>query len=208
MKKIIKKIIINLYTLSYLIIKKKAKSKINLASGDQRIPGYINLDYSLSADIPINLNWGCLPFKDDTVEVVVCTSAINYFTKERARIIISETYRVLKIGGVVRFSTQDLRVISRAYVDHNIDLFKKQRKLTMDCKNNETDCDIFNEWISGYPTLGGRCKYIWDYETLEIIFHEVGFKEIKKMNYMESKIIEINQIDNRQDQMFYLEAVK
>jgi predicted SAM-dependent methyltransferase len=184
------------------------KNKVNLCSGDQKIPGYLSLDYSFSADIVVNLNRGRLPFKSNSLEVVTCVSAINYFSRQRGSEIVNEVYRVLKNGGVARFSSQDLEWIARRYIEKDVDFFYQKLSNGQDRFKGKTMGDKFNSWFYGYETLGGSSKYFYDYETLEDLFTAAGFSVIENKEYMDSRIREIEMIDNRKNQMFFLEAVK
>ncbi len=95
----------------------KAIQKVNLCSGPVQIEGYINIDIYPGADFILDLEKDLLPFADESVDVLVCISAINYFTRQRAAEIIKDVYRVLKPGGATHFASQDLRVLAGKYVN-------------------------------------------------------------------------------------------
>lgn len=182
--------------------------QINLGSGSQKIPGYWGLDLTASADLMIDLSRGKLPFKSGALESVVCTSALNYFTHKRAREIIRETYRVLKPGGIARFSVQDLRSLAERYLAKDNEFFFQKLPNGQDRFEGSTLGDKFVSWFYGYKTLGGPCRYMYDYESLSYLFKEAGFSTIEKKDYRDSRLENIELIDNRPDQMFFLEAVK
>ena len=54
---------------------------------------------------------------------------------------------------------------------------------------------FFIEKFSGIK--GKHHKYMFDYETMEKMFSQAGFKNIKNKKYLDSEINEIDQIDNR-----------
>lgn len=193
----------------YLKIKpKKKKTKLNLCSGNQEVPGYIGLDYNFSADLIFNLNRGNLPFKSNSLEVVTCISAINYFTRQRAQEIIYEVYRVLRMGGVARFSSQDLEWIAKRYIEKDVEFFFQKLSNGKERFEGKTMGDKFNSWFYGYKTSGGSSKYFYDYDTLADLFITAGFSVVEKKGYMDSRIEKIELIDNRKNQVFFLEAVK
>ena len=71
------------------------------------------------------------------------------------------------------------------------------------------DCTSFNAYFYDYSNAAGKhCKYVYDYITLERLFVEVGFRAVMQRKYLDSNIEEVKQIDNRPEQMFFLEAVK
>ena len=190
--------------------KKKGRmvTKLNLCSGNQEIPGYISVDFNFAANLTINLSRGRLPFKSDSIEVVTCISAINYFTRERGQEIVNETYRVLCMGGVARFSSQDLESIARRYIEKDAEFFFQKLSNGKERFEGKTMGDKLNSWFYGYKTSGGSSKYFYDYDTLADLFITAGFSVVEKKEYMDSRIEKIDLIDNRKNQVFFLEAVK
>lgn len=165
--------------------------KVNLCGVG--LEGFINVDISLKADRVRNLNWQRIPFKSNSVDQLICMSAINYFTKKRAQFLIKDVYRVLKPGGVCRFGVQDLQVICRKYL------------------SGEFDCDRINRWFGlgdGYKSNRQKCKYVYDYKTLSAMFYKFSF--VHPCEYQKSFYYPecLGQYDNRPEQMFYLEAMK
>lgn len=183
--------------------------KINLCGGGLKIPGYLDVDLNPRADVVIDLEKELLPFASGSVDVVICISAINYFSRKRGQEIIKDVYRILKSGGIARFGVQDLRTIAQKYIDNDRNFFFQKLPSGKERFHGETMADKINSWFYGYQTVNGKkCKYFYDFETLALLFKEAGFKDIKQKGYRDSTIPEIRLIDNRPDQMFFLEAVK
>jgi predicted SAM-dependent methyltransferase len=167
------------------------QSKINLCGGVVKIHGYTNVDICGNPDITIDLEKELLPFDDNSVDVIACNSAINYFTRARACEIIKDVYRVLKPKGVTRFGVQDLKILVNQYLRRNLTAVE------------------FYDYFYGFDNgIGKHCKYVYDYIELRTLFREGGFTQILQMEYLESIIPEVHQIDNRREQMFFLEAIK
>lgn len=168
--------------------------KVNLCGTG--LEGFVNVDISLKADKIRDLSWMRIPFKDNSVDALICMSAINYFSKKRAQFLIKDVYRVLKPGGVCRFGIQDLRLICEKYLagDHDF------------------TCDRINRWFNspstdGYKANGRRNKYVYDYETLKGLFITARFGDIIYSSYKDS-CSSLSEKDNREDQMFFLAALK
>ena len=122
-----------------------------------------------------------LPFQDASLEVVACTSAINYFSRARGREIIDETYRVLKVGGIARFSVQDLESIARRYVEKDTEFFFQTLGDGRERFEGPTLGDKFAAWFYGYASSGRPCRYFYDYESLAYMFDAGGgFRLLKK----------------------------
>lgn len=187
--------------------KKKQTDKINLCSGDIIIPGYFNVDINYKADLIMNISKESLPFRENSAETVVCISAINYFSRHRGEEIIKEVYKILKTGGIARFGVQDLLEISRKYVNGDKDFFFQKLPDGRERFKGETMCDKINSWFYGYGHVNQE-KYMYDYETLSLLFKRAGFSKVEQKKYRESVLQNIEMIDNRPDQMFFLEAIK
>lgn len=181
---------------------------VNLGCGSVRLPGYWNIDINIGSDLILDLSRGSLPFPDNSMKSVVCMSAINYFTRKRGAELIRETYRILAPGGVARFGVQDLRIIARRYLDRDRSFFFEQTSDGRERFEGVTMCDKVNAWFYGYETPGGTGKYVYDYETLELLFRQAGFGVIEQRDHGESRLTGAQTMDNRAEQMFFLEAVK
>lgn len=181
--------------------------KINLCCGAQKVPGYLGIDFGGEVDLRLNVQTDNLPFNEDTLEVVVCVSAINYFARARGQEIVDEVYRVLKPGGIARFSVQDLEVIARRYVEKDLSFFFQKLPNGRERFEGVTLGDKFAGWFYGYVAVG-PCRYFYDYDSLAYLFTSAGFSVVERKGYMDSRLDEIASIDNRPDQMFFLEAVK
>jgi predicted SAM-dependent methyltransferase len=184
-------------------------TNINLCCGRQKIPEYLGVDFLEGiADIVLDLRYNNLPFVDNSIEKLVCISAINYFKYERAKEIINEVYRVLKPGAITRFAVQDLEIIANKYISKDIDFFYQKLPDGRNRFEGATMADKFNAWFYGFEINGNPCQYVYDYESLSYLFKEAGFSIVERKNFMESRLVNIELIDNRPDQMFFLEAIK
>ncbi|KPA17014.1 radical SAM protein, partial [Candidatus Magnetomorum sp. HK-1] len=182
--------------------------KINLCSGSRKLFGYINIDLQPGSDIIIDLEHKLLPFPDNSASVIVCISAINYFSKQRALEIIRDVYRVLMPGGITRFATQDLRILVEKYLQNDSDFFFQKLSDGKERFPGISFGDKLNNFFCGFQANNKTCKFVYDYETLSSLFKEANFCSIKQKKYHESDIPEVAKIDNRPEQMFFLEAHK
>jgi MoaA/NifB/PqqE/SkfB family radical SAM enzyme/predicted SAM-dependent methyltransferase len=182
--------------------------KINLCCGPRKLEGFINIDISSNADIIIDLENDLLPFPDESIDTVVCISAINYFTRQRAQEIIKDVYRVLKKGGVVRFGVQDLRILAEKYLSRDESFYFQKLPDGRDRFPGATYADKLNEFFYGFYSGDKHCQYVYDYESLSLLFKTAGFSLIERKDFCSSRIPDIEKIDNRPEQMFFLETVK
>ena len=178
--------------------------RINVCCGPVKLPGYINIDIDPGADLVMDFTKDLFPFPDASAEIVVCMSAINFFTRERALEIIRDVHRVLHPGGIVRFGVQDLRTLAQKYLCRDRDFFHQRLSDGTIRFPGETFADKFGLWY----LRSGFGKYVYDFESLALLFDRAGFIEIENRKHCESALPEIDTIDNRPEQMFYLEARK
>jgi predicted SAM-dependent methyltransferase len=92
---------------------------LNLGCGDRFKDGWVNIDFDSNHKSikKHNLLTG-IPEADNSFDVVYHSHIIEHFTKEQAAKFISECYRVLKPGGVLRISTPDLEEIINNYLNY------------------------------------------------------------------------------------------
>jgi len=183
-------------------------SKINLCCGYQKIPGYYGIDFVPGVDLSLDLSKNDLPFREGSLDAVVCISAINYFTRARAQELVNEVHRVLRPGGIARFGVQDLESIARKYIEKDTEFFFQKLPDGRERFEGPTLGDKFAAWFYGYAIKGVPCRYFYDYESLAHLFRNAGFQLVEKKAFRESRLDSIDQIDNRPEQMFFLEAVK
>lgn len=182
--------------------------KVNLCCGHQKVAGYFGIDMIEGADLRLDLSRVDLPFPESSLSVIVCMSAINYFTRARAQQLVREIHRVLQPDGVCRVGVQDLKSLAERYVRGDNAFFFQKLIDGRDRFEGPTIGDKFAAWFYGYSVGTSRCEYFYDFDSLAYLFNEAGFSTIERKGFRESRIAEIEQLDNRADQMFFLEATK
>jgi len=96
------------------------KSKmINIGCGSIHHPDWINLDVASDdpAVMSVNIIQG-LPFERSSVSVCYSSHVLEHLDKKAAASFLTECFRVLSSGGVVRLVVPDLEVIAREYLKH------------------------------------------------------------------------------------------
>jgi ubiquinone/menaquinone biosynthesis C-methylase UbiE len=71
--------------------------RLNIGAGLRYIPDFINIDLSKKADMSLDLNIECLPFNDNTVDLVFTNHTIEHL--DNYLFALAEIHRVLKHGG-------------------------------------------------------------------------------------------------------------
>jgi SAM-dependent methyltransferase len=189
-------------------LQRRGIRKVNLCSGTQKVPGWLGIDLVDGADLRLDLARMDLPFPESSLDALVCMSAINYFTRGRAQQLVREMRRVLRPGGVCRIGVQDMRALAERYVREDRAFFFQKLGNGRDRFEGPTLGDKFAAWFYGYAVGAYRCEYFYDFESLAYLFREAGFSLVERKAYRDSRLPEVELLDNRADQMFFLEALK
>lgn len=81
-------------------------------------PEWINLDFDSTGPNVVKHNLlNGIPFDDESFDVVYQSHVLEHFTKKDGENLISECFRVLKTGGVLRIAVPDLEQIVRHYIN-------------------------------------------------------------------------------------------
>ncbi len=64
-----------------------------------------------------------LPVEDNSAEIVYSSHTVEHITDAAAQNMFNEAYRILKPGGILRFSTPNMDLVHRAYKDKDRDFF-------------------------------------------------------------------------------------
>lgn len=95
----------------------QTKKYLNLGCGSHYHPDWTNVDiHSNNKDvIDCDLKKG-IPFEDNSFDVVYHSHLLEHFPKSYAPLFLSECFRILKLGGMIRIAVPDLEQIARNYL--------------------------------------------------------------------------------------------
>ncbi|MFW9931620.1 MAG: methyltransferase domain-containing protein [Candidatus Thorarchaeota archaeon] len=141
--------------------------KINIGCGSVYKKGFINVDAFDSSVADKIMNAYDLDFEDGSVDYIECSHVLEHMGAVQGVYAISEFYRVLKPGGVLKIATPD---IEQSF--HNF-IWKEYE-----------DRKYMMNWIYGLDVPGMNHRYAYPQELLQEILYESGFVEIeiKKRN--------------------------
>jgi len=109
-----------LYTPSRLLhwLRRDKRRKLQIGSGTNRIPGWINSDIDPSAELIVLLQRR-LPFREQALDRIYLEHVLEHVPYATAVYFLKETRRVLSKGGVVRIAVPDLEDIARGYLEND-----------------------------------------------------------------------------------------
>lgn len=85
--------------------------KLNLGSGTHPLDGWVNIDNDESCvpNVVHDLH-NPLPYEDGSVDEILISHTLMYFTRDEQQLILNECYRVLKTDGVIRVTEDNVFV--------------------------------------------------------------------------------------------------
>jgi len=160
--------------------------KIHLGCGHNHLDGWLNTDL-IPNNKRIRLDVSKkYPFDDDTFDYAFSEHVIEHIPYQIGRMMISEAFRVLKPGGVIRISTPDLKFLIYLYENDQKDLHKKYIKWNAENfigdKAPHDGISVFNNYVRDWGHV-----YIYDVESLSRMFKEIGFTDIKAVKINKSE---------------------
>lgn len=174
--------------------------KLHIGCGEVYLKDWVNIDIEgKTADLLHDIRKG-LPYKDNSVEFIYNEHLIEHLSKDEARKVLHEFYRVLKPGGVVRIATPDLDHLIYKYIfnwrdQEWIEKFGYQHLRT----KAEMINTVFYSW--GH-------KWIYNYEELKNLLEETQFKEISRQKLNKSHFSELQNRETRSDSKLVVEGTK
>lgn len=90
--------------------------KVHLGCWHRVFPGFIHVDLCDLPHIDFNSAIDRLPFfKDESVSLLYCSHAFEYFDRQEAVHVLAEWFRVLQPGGILRLAVPDFRALITIY---------------------------------------------------------------------------------------------
>lgn len=205
---------------------KNKKDKLHIGCGLITPDSWLNLDGSWNAKIAkhsiikkilkimhlvpesqLNIDWSSeifiyniqkpLPFKDDSFETVYASHLLEHLYLKNTREFLSECFRVIKPGGILRIMVPNLRKLCENYMDDkNILAGDKFIDSLNMVEKSEQKKGLFYK-VYGLLTNFHSHKWMYDGKSLSFYFHEAGFSEIKEMNRHNSRIKNIEEVEKR-----------
>jgi predicted SAM-dependent methyltransferase len=90
--------------------------QLHLGCGKRYLPGFVHVDLDDFPHVDYRNNIDSLPmFNDETVDLIYCCHAFQYFDRTAAGAVLREWHRILKPGGVLRLAVPDFDALAELY---------------------------------------------------------------------------------------------
>ena len=132
-----------------------------------------------------------IPLKDQTADFVYSSHFLEHLFKRDAERLLTDSFRALKSGGVVRICIPDL-----AYA---VSLYARGEKTAM----------LENYFfVEDKESQLARHKYMYDFELLQSLLEKIGFSQVVRCAYQEGQTPDLKLLDNRPEETLFVEAIK
>ena len=142
--------------------------KLNLASGQMYLEGYINIDnmsmYHGDMKVDKQADIFTLDWEENTVEEVILSHFAMYIEFKEMQSLLKKWYGWLKKDGKIIIETGNVKTIAKNILDSS--------------NPNEINGPNGVMQLFGWETTAGH-KWAWCPETLGQLMFEVGFKDIQ-----------------------------
>ena len=149
--------------------------QLNLGCGKRYIPGFIHIDVADFPHIDYVHNISTLPmFGDNTVDLIYCCHAFEYFDRIEGLEVLREWYRVLREGGTLRLAVPDFEALVKVYLQYaDLSLIIGPLYGRMAIKTSEGERFIYH-------------RTVYDFASLKTTLEQVGFRNVQRYNWRQT----------------------
>lgn len=183
-----------------LAMRRNVPRKLQVGSGGNRMPGWINSDIEPWSEVIVFLEKR-LPFGDGSLERIYLEHVLEHVSYETALHFLKEARRVLQPGGVVRIAVPDLEELASAYLDDNwrhLDWVRKPEFAFV-----RTRAQMINISFRWWGHM-----HLYDKEEMERALHEAGFTTCEFVARGESSHFDLRGLETRPESNLVVEATK
>lgn len=149
--------------------------QLHLGCGKRYIPGFVHIDLDDQPHIDYRSRIDRLPmFGDETVDLIYCCHALEYFDRMQALDVVREWHRVLKTGGILRLAVPDFSALASVY----------QNSGALDDILGPLYGRIVIQGPEGPAVIYHRTAY--DYRSLSDLCLNAGFRSVRRYDWRET----------------------
>jgi predicted SAM-dependent methyltransferase len=145
-----------------------------------------------------------IPLASGSVDVLYSSHMLEHLDRDEAKIFLSEAYRVLKPGGIIRIAVPDLRVIVEEYCQHGDGNRLIERTHLGHPRPKGIRAKL--KWLA--TTARGSHRWMYDAASLSRLLSDSGFNENEAKSAGSTSIPEPGALDlrERESESLYMEA--
>jgi predicted SAM-dependent methyltransferase len=168
------------------------KLRLHVGAGNIILDGWVNIDTIPGRHLlTMKLPRGLRKFPDETVQYIYASHFLEHLSyPQEADEFIRQCHRILIPGGALRIVAPGIEKIIRAYVADDEEFFKVQAEM------HPSWCSTKLEHLMYALQQDGEHRYGYDFETMEKLLSQAGFRAVRRSDYHQSRIADLN-IDYR-----------
>ena len=135
-----------------------------------------------------------LPIADSSAVAVYCSHVLEHLSLDGFEHALTNTYKILKPGGVFRLVLPDLEYLVDSYLQDD-----SEQAAVRFMKNTGMATEKKASGLLGFITdwLGNsRHLWLWDYPALHAYLELAGFVEIRRAEYGDSELREFDTVED------------
>lgn len=145
--------------------------QLHLGCGSKYIPGFIHCDLADYEHIDFKQDIRDLSnFGNESIDLIYCSHALEYFDRHEVIEVLTEWYRILKKGGVLRLAVPDFQAIVNVYLKYN------------DLEHQGILGPLYGKWQNSNTTETFYHKTTWDFKSLSKALVNIGFRNVQRYN--------------------------
>jgi predicted SAM-dependent methyltransferase len=183
-----------------------ATKKIQLGSGLHILKGWLNTDIKYHYGTVYLDARRVFPFSDSCIDAIYAEHFLEHLSEQESRYCLTECYRVMKKGGVIRITTPDIRFVIDMYLHPEKAENRKYRDWFIRTLFPEKKIVDSVFMINSFFHMWGH-TYLYDEKTLEALLRQSGFHAMKFYKTGESEHIHFKNIESRTSQEFQSETM-
>lgn len=130
-----------------------------------------------------------LPFDDGSIDFIFSSHLLEHLPRPSAQRLVAEIARVLKPGGIVRIGVPDLAIAMRLY-------------------QQGAKEDALEYFFTGEAGYNHQHHYMYDEELLTKLLQANGLVDVRRCEYRQGRVPDLEVLDNRPEQTLFVEATR
>jgi len=132
-----------------------------------------------------------VPFSTGSVDVIYSSHFLEHLLRQDALNLLHEAFRVLKPGGLIRIAVPDLALVLKLY-----DAGQAGKMLQ----------NYF--FVEDMASFLARHKYMYDFKLLQDALAEAGFSDVRRCEFRQGCVPDLEILDNRPEDTLFVEATR
>jgi predicted SAM-dependent methyltransferase len=186
----------------------RMKNYMNLGSADDRLDGYVAVDFfSSRAGYGADLRYPLL-IDDAVFDGIFTEHTLEHLNYKEVAGVLSECRRTLKPGGIIRIIVPDLSLFVENYASDNRSWFQDWEREVLKPRGRSMVSPM--EALS-FETQEHGHRSAWDFETMKAFLTRAGFTEICRCAFgkgSDARLLQDKDAEDRTMVSLYVEARK